>query len=59
MAKNEIFSYSLFCFEMEIVGYAEIRSVYKWCVFFIDFTHVEFISTRAKENELWRPNVSS
>ena len=26
-----------FVFEMEIVGYAEISSVYKWSVFFIVF----------------------
>ena len=26
-----------FVFEMEVVGYAEISSVYKWAVFFIGF----------------------
>ena len=27
---------------MEIVGYAEISSVYKWCVFFIGFIFFKF-----------------
>ena len=56
MAKNEIFSYFIVCFvfEKEIVGYAEICSVYKWSVFFISFIFF-LISESSMESPKFSP----